>query len=295
MKRYINKSYLLYTCCLVIFTFSACKKSDIALPGDTEAVALNFYSVSDVMLTAYGLGTPQTNGRTAIQVDTFQTNPVRQYPIIDYRFPNELEFPTTGNTDFMNFSSYNAKPDGHRLFFTDTANVIVLDTVIHPQAKSYTCVYLADAPQTANARAAYRMLGVIEDRAGVPAGKVGVRFVNLSPDAGKLDCSFLKADGSTTLLLNDGLDYGTASAYQYLDSTAVVSGLVKFALNSNTTNAQVLAGAPFTPGHSYIIVIAGFLADQQRQVRSGTNPDGSAKYTSITINRNLRAIVRKSY
>lgn len=297
MKKYINKPlYLLCFFGLLLAVLSACKKT-LELPDDTAATALNFFPATDVMLTAYNGGT------TAIQVDTFNRHPKLPFtgdniPAFGFSAGSAGGFPAVDSRygDYMTFANYNYRGNGHRLFFTDTANVVQLDTTINFQPQSYTCIYLADVPVSAqNLPVRYKAFAITEERAGVPLNKVGVRFIHLSPDAGSLNVSLLKADGSLSALLPGSIGYGQASAYQYLDSTAVVSGLVKFSVNNSTNGAAVLTGVAFTPGHSYIVLVTGFLSDQQRQVRSGTNPDGSTKYKFVTINRNLRAIIRKSY
>jgi hypothetical protein len=301
MKRYIYQSGFLLSFCLLLFALPACKKYVTELPGNTASNALNFYSASDVMAAAYGTA---ASTATAVYVDTLKSKTAPyaagtydRFPVFDYSNSNWLVFPLseTGG-GFLVYAYYNNRQNGHRLFFTDTAGTPMLDTLIRPAPASYTCVYLADAPNAApNSPAVYQMVAVPEARAGVPAGKVGIRFINLSPDAGSLACSLLKADGSLTALSAGNISYGQASAYQYLDSTATSSGLVKLSLSNPANGANVLTGVAFASGRSYVVVITGFLNDQQRQVRSGTNPDGSAKYTTISITSNLRAVIRKSY
>lgn len=280
---------------LLTFTFASCKKGLTVIPGGKEDIALNFYPASDVLNAAYSL----TQSTIAVYVDKYiqQKGPLfsgtgHAFATFSFGFVGYNEYPNTLANNGTNYVRYNA--GSHKIMFTDTTNAIIADTTINPAAKSYTCLYIADAPAAANAPAVYKVIAVNEDR-NVPANKVGIKFIHLSPDAGDLTISLQKADGSLTGILPNTLKYPQASAYQYFDASAVISGLLRFTLANPANGATVIKGVPYNPGRSYVLVISGFLNDTQRQMPTGKNPDGSVKYATVSISKNLRADVRTSY
>lgn len=278
----------------VIICFAACRK-DItsALPGGKQDIALNYYSASDVLLSAYGTANPAAV--TAIYVDSIPKHPAAiSGASFFYTNFTSVEYPSAPNSGIMNFVHYNFRPAGHRLIFTDTTGSALLDTTVSTPAKSSTSLYLTDVAGLPNTKAAFKLVSIQEDRAGVPADKIGVRFVHLGPDAGDLTCSLLKTDGSKQSIV-PGLSFASATDYQYFDNNSADEGLVKFSIENSNTGARILTGVSFSPGWSYVIVITGFLKDQERKLSAGKNADGSPKYNMVTISRNLRVVVRKSY
>ncbi len=292
MKKYLNKyRALLCACCLLVLVFTACKKQVTAdLPGGQQDAALNFFSASDVMANATGYN------YSAIYVDKFQSK-TTPYDVNYSTFPviaTGFDYPRSAG--ILSYAYYNYNKGSHKLFFTDSSNTVVLDTTLQVKPRSFNCVYFADAPVSLqNTIASYKMISVQEDRAGVPAGKIGIRFINLSPDAGALTCNLINSDGSLSNMLPDQLAYGQVSPYVYLDNTNVATGLINLSMNNAEKGVAILTGVPFSNGRAYVIVITGFFNDQQRRVGSGKNADGSTIYTSVTINKQLRAIVRNSY
>jgi hypothetical protein len=279
-----------YAICLLVTLFTACKKQVTPEePGNQPDVALNFFNASDVMQAA-------SYGYAAIYVDKY----INQYLQYDPNSTFPLLAPGTDypqSLGILSYAYYNYNNGSHRLFVTDTADAVVLDTTVKVKPKSFNCLYLTDAPVTVqNQKAAYKIVSVQEDRAEIAAGKTGIRFVHLSPDAGQLSCNLIKADGSLSDLLHAQLAYGQASAYVYLDSTMASQGLYKLSINSTESNSiAITTGAPATAGRAFTIVITGFVNDQQRQVSFGKNPGGSSQYGPVTIPKSLRAIVRGSY
>lgn len=278
----------------LLLVLSACKKEvTSALPDNQESIALNFYAASDVLKT---IG----KGIVPVFIDKYEPERIissfnAPYPFFDYNIQGQrLDYPAIyGSNSGLYFVRFNA--GAHHYMFTDTARNIVVDTTITFPGKSYTCFYLTDAATADNAPAKY-IVRAVEERRSVPEGKVGVRFIHMSTDAGELTCNFQKADGSLLNSLPAPLKFGEASAYQYYEVSDVsANNLLRFSLNNTNTGASVQTGVAFLPGRSYVVVVNGFLKDQRRQIPTGKNPDGSIKYVSATIGKNLRAEIRTSY
>lgn len=278
--------------------FTACKKTQAIPAANSQDIGLNFYSASDVMKSAYSA----KGGAVAVFVDQYQelTMPLNyaeasfsHFPVLSYFEGLSPEYPVNFNMGSIpNFAHYVA--GSHRLMFTDTTNTIVTELTINPPAESFTTLYLADDITMPGAHAAYTAIAVQEDRSPVDSGKVGIRFIHLSPDAGPLTCTLLMPDGNTGHPFAQALQFKEASAYQYFDAGTANAGIVHFNLNNDANGAEVITGAPFKPGKRYAIVIDGFLTSQQRQI-AGKNPDGSLNYTPIIIAQNLKAELRTIY
>lgn len=272
--------------------FTGCKKE---AAGVNDNVALNFYSASDVMSA---ISSP-TRSTTAVYVDQVlqQKGPIinntnLSFPYLTYGYSSVPEYPSLIRQGLINYARFNA--GDHHLFFTDPLNTIVVDTLIKPEINSYNCVYLADAPGT-DTKVSFRAVTVAEDRNAAPTGKVGVRFIHLSPDAGDLTVSLVNSAGNTISTISEPLKYPAASAYQILDATGISGGVLHFNLTNTATGANINTGIPFSEGKHFVIVITGFLKDQQRQAATAKNPDGSLIYNHITIPASLRAELRIAY
>jgi hypothetical protein len=287
------KKYILITV-LSLFVLNACKKEvSSALPDNKESIALNFYAASDVLKTV-------GKGIVPVFIDKYEPTRIigafnAPYPYFDYNPQGQrLDYPSLygSNTDIY-YSRFVA--GAHHYMFTDTSKIIVVDTTMTFAEKSYTCLYLTDAATADNAPAKYTIRAVEETRS-VPTGKIGVRFIHLSADAGELTCNLLKADDTEMGILSSALKFGEASPYQYYDSTNIsANNLLRFSLRNSATGANLTTGVAFKQGRSYVIVVSGFLHDQRRQIAAGKNPDGSTRYGSVTIGKNLRAEIRTSY
>jgi hypothetical protein len=291
-KNIIQLMYLGALSLLLIL--NGCKKEiKDAVPDDQQSIGLNFYAASDVLRT---IG----KGIVPVFIDKYEPGRIigssnAAYPFFDYNIQApKLDYPVIyGSNAGLYYVRFNAGT--HRYMFTDTARNITVDTTMTFPEKSYQCFYLSDAATADNAPAKYMISAITEPRS-VPEGKVGVRFVHLSADAGELTCNFQKADGSLSNSLPAALKFGEASAYQYYDHNEVsANNLLRFSLINTNTGAFIPTGVSFNPGRSYVVVITGFLKDQRRQIAIGKNADGSVKYTSVTIGKNLRAEIRTSY
>lgn len=293
MKNKQKFNCLGFTCILLaILPFTSCKKEVAGINSD---VGLNFYSASDVM-SAIG---SQARSTTAIYVDRVyqQSGPIINntslpFPYFTYGYSGVPEYPSLIRQGLVNYARF--KEGNHRLFFTDPLNNVVVDTLIKPEKNGYYSVYLADALD-ADAKISYRAVSVAENQIAAPIGKVGVRFINLSPDAGNLTVSLINSTGIAITTIPEPLKYPAAGEYQFFDATNVFGGVLHFNLTNQATGANINTGIPFSDGQRFIIVITGFLKDQQRRAATAKNPDGSLIYNNITVPGALRAELRTAY
>ncbi|MFD2327061.1 hypothetical protein [Mucilaginibacter galii] len=289
----MNKT--LYGACIML-SLAACKKQvNEVLPGNEQDVAINFHSASDVMETAYGPG----RMAIALYVDQFkeQSRPVSSetsnpFPFFSFGYLNGLDYPQPNNAG-INYARYAA--GDHRLMLTDVNNKIVLDTIIKTSGRSFNAVYVADAMAADGSNVKYKLVVAPDDRKPVD-GKTGIRFIHLSADAGTLSCNLVKLNGDLAGTQAGELTFGQYSSYQYFGTDDLATGgLIRFSLSNTANGVKFDTGVPFDAGRNYTIVISGFRTDQQRQVVTGKNADGSVKNETISINNNLHAVIRRSY
>lgn len=277
------------------FCISCSKNVEQVLPDNIEDASFNFYLSSEVMQQAYSL----SKGTVAAYVDTHQpingntimsvqTNPNLTFPAITLGTFYTPEYPLMVNGEVLRYIRYRSGP--HRLFFTDVTNTTVLDTEITAAPKSKNCFYFIDKPANNGADAQYTLLKV-EESQSVTEGKTGVRFVHLSPDAGKITCKMEQSNGSETEVAS--LDFSTVSPYQILDNSQTVAGLFRFKFT--TSDGYVFTGgAPNNPGRNYVIMISGFRTAQQRRIAMEKMDNGSIRYENLTIKPGLRAEIRST-
>lgn len=279
----------------IMLSLIACKKQvNEVLPGNEQDVAMNFFSVSDVMETAYG----PSRSAVALYVDQFQeqSKPVSSEtanPFPYFSFGSAFGHIYPQSYEGMNYARYAA--GDHRLMLTDVTNKIVLDTIVKTSARTFNAVYLADAWVPAGSNVKYNLVVAPDDRKPVD-GKTGIRFIHLSADAGTLFCNLVKSNGDLAGTQAGELTFGQFSSYQYFGTEDLATGgLIRFSLKNTVNGVRFDTGVPFDPGRNYTVVISGFRTDQQRQVAIGRNADGSIKSETVTINNNLHAEIRRSY
>jgi len=291
-----NKKYNRMLAALTIaisFLFAACsKETQPVLPENTPDVAFNYFLASEAMIQAYG----PTRGRIYIHVDNYVdyqkilSGTAASPPTLSIGYNNtSMEYPWRRGTEVINYERYRA--GDHRFFLTDVFNNVVLDTIISSTPASFNCLYLADGIAINGAEAQYKIVLLPEERSAVE-GKTQVRFVHLSPDAGKISCKLKRSDGSTTDVTT--LGFGEASSYVAFDSTQTTEGLFRFVLNT-TDGYEIATGAPNSAGHNYVVMITGFRNTQQRQVATDKSADGALIYKTITINPGLKTELRSTY
>src|SRR6202000_2086383 len=218
-----------------------CKRDvDPVEPGNGGA-GVDFYLTSGVFKN-YAVGK-----NIIIDVDNYIPHPTGQtltsYPNF-YINSDLVDFPGSSDNIFQ-YVRYNAGK--HRFMLTDTTNTIVADTTLNLAPKSYSTIYYADGLTAPNAPAVYRTVIAQESRNAAPAGKIGVRFVDLSADAGALSVYLQNASGGSANLAS-GLNFLKVTDYQYLDSTAVVSGLVRFTVSNSSGSVALPTGVTFASG-----------------------------------------------
>jgi hypothetical protein len=264
---------------LISITTGCTKTIEEVLPDNKKDIALNFYNASDVIRST-GL-----KGTVPVYLDS----------VLFGSFSGEFnagfgEFPLFLSSGGNNTIVYNRFDAGTHRFIVGKENAGgSVDTTVNLSAEEFYCLYFADAAGGDNADAAYNLFAIPERQQTPPAGMMGVRFVHLSPDAGSLICSRRTADGSLTNALPADLLFGSYSDYQFFSPLDAVESLLRFSLDNPVNKIAFPVGVPFTAGRCFTVVISGFNTEVTRLMKIGE------EYRSVNVQRNLRAVLRRTW
>lgn len=292
-------------------------KSELDFPFDSAA-SVNYYLVSDVLETRYTINskTPvlgvfldgkeqsQTTANTEIQTPDI---PYLNSSIGQKSFPfsNEVLIkPTHGQPFYMAHTAAE-----HAFLFAFTTNTrfagtpFFIEMVRHKQVlmpNAYYTYYFADAPVIDGEEAAYKLIVAQQPRQNVAQqGKVAVRLINLSADAGALSIKLQQKNntGQTSQALPQALSYGQVPDYVLLDTAQEQDGLLVFNVYNAQTNQLLLVGSvPAATGHSFEVLLHGFINEAKRSVATKYDTkNGPSAYQTLTIAPNFRATVRQTF
>jgi hypothetical protein len=298
MSRFnTNKYPLIAIAILVSLVVTSCSKEVTPVePGGKEEAAFNFYCASSVL---NGL----SNGAAPIYLNAKDYDPAKRFipqldpfPYFSFGLSNaKHESPSLSN-NFGSVMYLRHVAGANRFIFTDTTRNKIADTVIDAISHSRNILYLIDQPMPDNSVAQYTVLHVEDDAIGAE-GKVKLRVINLSPDAGSLDIVARKRNGDWLRSpLPNELSFKNFSDYILLDTTGIGdNGQIVLNVLSSNQEAILSTGIPAITGASYTLVIEGFRNGTTRRIPTRKRPDDSFEYTSVTIPANLKTSIRRMY
>lgn len=293
MKRILITNIKITLCLFLLTVVTSCEQDfNILLPDGEESVGLNFYISSDVMLTAYS--TEREN--TAAYIDSLREDSDlsyhtsnRLFPSFTYGYINNPEYPSLTRSSPYSYVYFNS--GNKRIFFTDSENKAVVDTLFTFDADKYYSLYLTDELNGSNNDADYQAV-LSEEPRTAEAGKIGVRFIHLSADAGDLECYALSADGTVLPDALASLSFKDVSGYTFLAPDEAVNGILRLQIENEEINFTT--GVPAIPGRNHVVVIRGFANEQNREIQR-TGEDGSITKEMVSVASNLRTTIRRSY
>lgn len=256
---------------LLLALFSSCKKGqDVLLPGNAEDFRISFLSSSVVFpratanVAAFRLYADYINRDSILSLKGF---PAGAYP---YSFVN-------GPVIYTRFRAGNRK-----LIITDLKDSVYLQSQKQFQAHSiYNCYVADDVTVTDSSQIKYKVL-YSDDSEPVQAGKIGVRFINLSPDAGTFNAAQELAGGSLKAL--QPLNFAEPSPFYFFDQKDIVSNnIIPFVLSNTQKGLKLTTGLSFVAGINYVILIKGFAYNKVKT--DAQNNDYYFRPSLETINR----------
>lgn len=277
-----------YKILFLLTLLASCSRSVDPLLPEPDA-SVNFYNASEVMASSQTLGTNNyvfvdDTVKKFASFASYLTD-LRQYPNNNFNYGGYRMF------------SWMRMPAGtHRLQLTCHTKFPVADTSLFIPANTYQSVYLSESPE---GDAVYRLLVVPEEHTGEP-GKVRIRIVHLSADAGTLRCYRSLGEGQqTTTGLPQDISYGTATPYVTLDTTGTAQTrgniILRLVDKNDPGNVVISTGVPGEPGSSFVLLLQGFRQATTRRLITGVKADGKFTDTTVTVPANLRVNVRRTY
>ncbi|WP_162946268.1 DUF4397 domain-containing protein [Chitinophaga barathri] len=276
---------------ILCITGGACKKLQPAndIPPDA---AVNLFNASQVI---------QATGpfdQKKIYVDGYDTTG-SQYVYFNYQSGRPLEYPveTLAPGTVPGIPYMRLQAGSHEFTFTNAAKFKAGDISSDFPAGTLHQLYLADGIPASDSLATYNVLRVEEDRRQ-PAGKVRVRFVHLSPDAGNFKMYRMDANNNRLFSgLPAEITYGAASPYAELDTAGAINQrlVLHYFQGADTLSSLLSTSVPAEPGTSYVIVINGFKGKHAIKNPTGRSQSGTVEYETINFEATLAGYVRRSY
>jgi len=218
---------------------------EITLPTEKEDFRMNIMAVSDVFPQEF-------SSISFMYLDHIHKDSAH---ILGSQFPKR-PYPSlpTGNDPnvlYTRFTSGNRK-----MIFTSVKDSILYQAQHNFVRKGTYNMFIADDMVEDSTKIQYR--NVFSDDSNLPQnGKIGVKFINLSPDSGEVIVSQGMKDGSKKQLAI--LAFSQSSSYLFLDEQAIVSnGIIPFSLQNDKKNIFIDNGVAFKQGVNYLIILKGF-------------------------------------
>lgn len=293
----------LATYCLFSLLFSSCSQFEPELPGNQGGTAVNYYGFSDaISQLKTDVGNEIASSTIRIYVNEWDS---AYFNSVSFQFPPTLSnFYPDGTTYWPYATSITNSTEmyqrieagGNTFVFEDYTQTYVKETRFAMEPQKWYTLYFADSLRAGNDTLAFSSFLAEEPREASP-GKVRLRLVNLSPDAGKVQLRVKRLDDSYI----DGIDipeaaYAQASPYIEVDTTGI-SAYGQISLDVLDENGIVIAasGADINPSGNFHIVLLGYRNQTSVVMNYKILPSGAMLYRKTTITPNLRVAARRMY
>ncbi|UWX61219.1 DUF4397 domain-containing protein [Chryseobacterium oranimense] len=230
---------------MVTILFSCKMDEEVTLPTEKEDFRLNIMASSDVFpqeFSSIGLMYLDHIRKDSVQILGTQF-PQRPYP--------SLPVGNDPNVLYTRLTSGNRK-----MIFTSVKDSILYEAQHNFVRKGTYNMFIADDMVQDSTKIQYR--NVFSDDSNLPQnGKIGIKFINLSPDSGEVTISQGMKDGSKKQLA--ALAFSQSSPYLFLDEQAIVSnGIIPFSFQNSKKKIFIDNGVAFKQGVNYLIILKGF-------------------------------------
>lgn len=302
---------------LIGILLSSCDDGEFDTLFNSTA-SVNYFQLSDVVTSGYKIN--EQYPMLGIFVDGMEqtvksVNSEVNDPDIPYlnKYSEQVSFPymrAGSNIELSNNQPvYQAYYAGEYVFRFAFANdkytklsPFFIETTVHQQSLavgSYYCYYFADAPSV-DGKATYQVIAAEQpQQKAIASDKVAVRLINVSPDAGTLSVNLQEADnsGEETAGLPQQLSYGLVPDYVLLGLEQEQNGLLVLNIYDTQTGELLLVtSVPAELGHSFEILLHGFVNEVQREVITAYDDEsGITEHQKITVSSNFRATIRQTH
>jgi len=287
----------------LLVAITACKKDlDAVIPGNGEAIKINYIANSDV-LRQYKIG------GIGIFVDTIPYHNTGNFPFFDLiSAPQKLEYPNFFSTvpgllyaDYLSGQhrfKYNYMiPDSLSGSFGSRPDKMLIDTALVLEKDAASLLYLVDGSiGRENSAPTFKIMAIPANRAlKLDSTQVAVTISHQSPDTENISCSRITSNGELSQEnLPQDLAYGQSTPYLIFGVKDASNGILGLRIYSKSKGKELInTGIPANGGHAYVLAISGFQNEQQRLLPLKLNSDHTVQYEKATIFPNLRASTRQ--
>lgn len=295
-KKVILRLTGIFLCCAGLL--SSCQKDlDAVLP---QAGHVNYFSASDFLAAQSQIGSLPGGLDFPIRTDAKELEDIGRYPFFRYIKGAGLDqYPVPSAPSAMKETAvfYTQLPVGrHRFtFYCDTVPFVSKQLQAELKQDSYTLFYLADSLRE-DGVADYHAQYITEQREVANPGKLSLRLVHLSPDAGQLTLRAKKTDGSYTQDLAQ-VKYPDITPYAAIDTTGLTGANGQLSLGLFDPTGTMLTSFSLAGGAnaSYHVVIRGFYKPHDIRLPYYRTSSGDMMYQTYSLNANLRTSTRRIY
>jgi len=267
-----NKNFIQYIILLplLISLFSCKTDEEITLPTKKENVRINMMSISEFFPKEY-------TSLNSVYFDRIDKDSVQ---ILGGHFP-ERPYPSFAVGSDPNVLYTRINSGNRKIIFTNTKDSILYQAQhIFLRGGTYNMLIADDSVQDST-KIQYRNV-FSDDSQAVQSGKIGIKFIHLSPDSGSLTVSQSLKDGSKKQLST--LDFTQSTSYMFLDQSSVISnGVIAFSFQNTKKKIFFETGIAFKPGINYLIIIKGFAYPKLK--KNDRNQYYYSDKTLTTVNR----------
>lgn len=241
---------------LILLLLAASCRKDVTFPAEGAGAQISFVCASAQLqneLKAEGAFSFIVSGIA----DTGYAYPSANAPVFPYFSRNQnYQYPNTTFNAKQNqpWIWYMSIPRGsHQFILVDTAHHPLVQHDLQAQPGQLLSVYYADS------LGYFRTWTLSDERAGNATG-IRLRFLHLSPDAGKIFCTINEKAGGAGF--PDSLHYGETTGFIPYDSPVIDTLRISFYQAQDSANAIARVFLQAEPGRSYTLALQGYQYDQ---------------------------------
>jgi hypothetical protein len=257
---------------MLIILLAACKKDLQPHSDNTSDGQVAFINASAQLFSDLGF-----NGNAYILKDITDTTykPVNlsspDMPYLNKQY--KYQYPST------NFNATLAQPwvnylhtstGAHQFILIDTAHYLRVKDEVDLKANTPVSIYYADS-------LGYFRSFILEDQLINEPGKVRLRFLNLSPDAGDVFFTINEKPASSSGFINS-FKYGSLTSFVSYPNIKRDTLRINFYRAGDSTTVVATTFLQADPGRSYTLALQGYYS----QFVSYPDPKDSNKYKSLT-------------
>lgn len=241
-----NRNFMLYTALFSILTsLLSCKMDEeTTLPAQKQNIRINMMATSEFFPKEF----------TSLNKVYFDHINKDSAQFLGSHFP-ERPYPSIPVGNEFNVLYTRLNSGNRKIIFTNAKDSILYQTQHEFLPNGTYNLLIADDVVQDSTKIQYRNV-FSDDSEPTQSGKIGVKFINLSPDSGALTV-FQNLKSGNKKQINT-LGFSQSTSYMFLDEQSVVSnGIIPFSFQNDKKKIFFETGISFKPGVNYLIILKG--------------------------------------